>query len=109
MADMASEISALLDLIESESKELTERNPDHELLKFITVATGRGAWVPEVHEEFLERFDPDKNKKARQVRVAYYKALRVANGKPEIDRSGRKREHTRSSHLIKLDEEEIPF
>lgn len=85
MTDFASDYEALFRLIETEGNELKGVDPEHEILQFFEPILQNEKWGEQRGQAFLERFDPNEDKTVVGLRVAYYKALRVANGKPEID------------------------
>lgn len=75
----ASDVEALFDLIETTAQTLREKNPKHELLKFVDSVLTKTPWTQDLSEEFLKKFDPDSKMTAVTVRVEYYKALKAAN------------------------------
>lgn len=79
MSIPANDVEALFDLIEAAAKTLREKNPKHELLKFVDSVLTTTPWTQELGEEFLKKFDPGSKMTVVTIRVAYYQALKAAS------------------------------
>lgn len=86
MTTMEDEIIAACNLIERHYNRLKERDPQHDLLKFVRI-TPRSVKVLNEHaKEFYERFPSihprSGNWHSIHGLIAYYQALEVAHGSP---------------------------
>jgi hypothetical protein len=110
MADSGTEFDALLEIIADEATELHTINPDHELLRFLDPVLYKAEWDKELHEEFLNRFDPQEKLKVVRIRATYCAAIREALGRiPPKVTSGRTIPLQRELPETEDPEEEIPF
>ena len=85
MSDWASENDSAIELVINAYNALKERNPKHELLKYITRVTPVGFEYPmanRTREDFLKKFAPKENTPQAVMLANYFLALKKANESP---------------------------
>jgi len=112
MGDLASDHDAAIELIIDYSRRLKSREPNHELLQYISDVTEDGfEFVEEKYSEFLDRFETPEDKKKENIKVAkvlasYFVALRDAVEERPVTKKPRPVEHSKTIEEMMKD---IPF
>lgn len=59
MADLASDLIALGDMVKEREKKLRAKNPKHELMRFANMFDASGKLSDDLNKEFINRFSPE--------------------------------------------------
>lgn len=81
MTDMATDLDSLFGSIESESRELREQDPEHELLRFSGAILGTENWTDELRTGFIDLFATERGTTWAQAWCGYFIALETATGR----------------------------
>ncbi len=78
MGDLGTDYDSGIELIMRAHEELRAKNPNHELLRFVTTRPEGIFYSREHYDEMLRRFAPDENTPALKMMINYFLALEEA-------------------------------